>query len=456
MKHKLFATFISLSAAFGAVAQTERHISLDEAVQLSLTASNSLRLSRARITEATSARREAVQRRLPSADISGSYLHILNTDAEVKLKLGNSGANSGGSGSGSGTTESGSTTATPQNVVYGLANVSLPVFTGFKIQSGIESAKYLEAASKLDIVKDRQDIIINTTAAYINLYKASEAVRIVRQNLTSAQSRVKDFASLEQNGLLARNDLLKAQLQQSNIELSLLDAENNLAVTSINMDLMLGLPEDTRLQPDETFAAAAADGRTLAEWESTALRQRSDLQSLDLRGRAAEQGIRSARSDYFPSVALTAGYIGAYVENVLTVKDAVNAGVGIRYNPLAFVHVGSNVATARARLETVHANQAMLVDAIRVQIVQAYQAYLLAVKKIDVYGKAVEQSEENYRIINNKYGAQLATATEVLDADVAQLQARLNYAFSKADASLAYQRLLQAAGAVPDNIPSSK
>ena len=455
MKHKFFATIAALTVAFGATAQTERHISLDEAVRLSLSASNSLRLSRARITEATSSYQEAVQRRLPNVDISGSYLRILNTDAEVKLKLGNNSSTGGSSSGSSGTESGGSSSASPQNVVYGLANVSLPIFTGYKIQSGIESAKFLEAASKLDIIKDRQDIVINTTSAYINLYKATEAVRIVRQNLTSAQARVKDFANLEQNGLLARNDLLKAQLQQSNIELSLLDAENSLTVTNINMALMLGLPEDTRLQPDETFDASA-DSHTLSEWEEIAIRQRSDLQSLGLRAKSAEQGIRYAKSDYYPSVALTAGYIGAYVENVLTVKDAINAGVGVRYSPLSFVRAGSGVATAKARLEEVHANEALLTDAIRLQIAQAYQGYLLSAKKIDVYAKAVEQSEENYRIINNKYGAQLATATEVLDADVAQLQSRLNYAFSKADASLAYQRLLQAAGAVNENTASIK
>lgn len=445
MKHSILANVISLLLCVSAGAQTTRHITLDEAVQLSLTSSKSLRLSAARVAEAEASRKESLERRLPDVSIQATYMRLLNTDAEIKLKLGNNNS----TGTGTGQTESGGSTATPQNVVYGLANVSLPVFAGFKVQSGIESAKFLAQASRLDAVKDRQEVILNTTAAYVNLYKAREAVRLVQQNLEGAQARVREFSSLEQNGLLPRNDLLKGELQQSNIELALLDAQNNLRITTINMNLMLGLTEETLLEPEEIFEASA-DSRTLNDWEALALSNRSDIQALGYRAQAAEQGIRYAKSDLYPSVALTAGYIGAYVENVLTVKDALNAGLGLRYSPSSFWKTGTKIAEARARLQQVQANEAMLGDVIRIQVAQAYEAYLLAAKKIDVYSKASEQAAENYRIINNKYKAQLASATDLLDADVARLGAQLNLSNSHADATLAYQRLLQAAGIISE------
>jgi outer membrane protein TolC len=60
--------------------------------------------------------------------------------------------------------------------------------------------------------------------------------------------------------------------------------------------------------------------------------------------------------------------------------------------------------------------------------------------------KAVLQANEAYRVIKNKYANSLATTTELLDADVDQLQARMNYAFAKSDAVVAYSKLLQSAG----------
>ena len=71
---------------------------------------------------------------------------------------------------------------------------------------------------------------------------------------------------------------------------------------------------------------------------------------------------------------------------------------------------------------------------------------IVSCTKIDVYEKAIDQATENYKITKNKYDNSLVTTTELLDADVAQLQAKLNHAFAKADALVAYNKLLQSAG----------
>lgn len=70
----------------------------------------------------------------------------------------------------------------------------------------------------------------------------------------------------------------------------------------------------------------------------------------------------------------------------------------------------------------------------------------MSVKKIEVYEKSEIQATENYRITKNKYDNALATTTELLDADVALLQARLGVTNAKADSFLAYNKLLQVTG----------
>jgi len=67
-------------------------------------------------------------------------------------------------------------------------------------------------------------------------------------------------------------------------------------------------------------------------------------------------------------------------------------------------------------------------------------------KKIEVYAKAVEQADENYRIVKNKYANSLATLTDLLEADISQLQAHLNYSFAKADDVVVYNQLLKPSG----------
>jgi outer membrane protein TolC len=438
MKHRLFTItallfFGGLLLTVTATAQESRTLTLQEAIDLSLKNSKQLQLNKARIDEAIAATREAMERRLPDASVSGSYLRVNKPD--IKLKT--------GSGSGD---SSGTSTPNVNQAMYGMVNVSLPLFAGFKVKYGIESAKYLEKAVQLDADNNRQEVILNTVSAFINLYKSGKAVKLVEENLQQSRLRDTDFINLEKNGMLARNDLLKAQQETSNLELSLLDAQNNMQLAMVNMNLLLGLPERTVLAPDSASIAQPGPVKTIEEYEQAATSGRSDVKALEYRRQAAGAAVKIARGDYYPSVAITGGYLAADIPKFLTITNAVNAGIGLKYNISSLWKTNARIQQAKAQEQQLVANAAMLDDQIRLSINKAYQDYLLSTKKIDVYNKALEQAEENYRISRNKYSNNLLTLTDLLDADVAQLQARLNVAFAKADQLLAYQTLLQKAG----------
>lgn len=438
-KLTLFLAVLSCNA----LAQDTRKLDLGEAIKLGVENSKQLKISNAKIAQATASLREAKERRLPEASVSGSYLRVTKPTIAMLMSTGSSGSGSGGDGG----TE-GSSTPKVDQAMYVLGNASYTLFDGLKNSAAIQSARYLEKAASLDAENDRQQVVQNVIAAYSNLFKANEAVSLVKENLKQTHQRSLDFSNLEKNGLLARNDLLKAQLQESNIQLSLLDAESNLHVANINMDLLLGLPEGTLLELDSNSFAQPKDAQVLSHWEQLAFENRNDAQSLAYHQKAAEANIRSAKGGYFPTVSLTGGYVALNVPNAIRVTDAWNAGVGVRYNIASLWKTGTSVSLAKAQLQQVQASQEMLTDNIRIQVNQAYEDYLLSLKKIDVYAEAVTQANENYKILKNKYNNSLATTTDLLDADVQQLQARLNFTYSKADAVVAYNKLLQATGIV--------
>ncbi len=446
MKHKIILVLMILITATATTVRTKvfgqsvRTLSLKEAINMSVTNSKQLKSSYAKSEEAIAALREAVQNRLPAVSVSGSYLRLNHAHVNLKTKTGNTGGN------GDSTTSS----ANPSSALYGIANVSLPLFSGFRIKYGIESSKYLAEAAHLDADNDREAVIMNTIEAYENLYKSKAAVDLVKENLESNRQRVKDFSNLEKNGLMARNDLLKAELQESNTELSLLDADNNWKLANINMDLMLGLSDSTVLAVNENdLQPASVQLKGAADYVQSGLQNRKDVSALSYRQKSANTGIKIAKAAIYPSVALTGGYVAANIPNILTVTNAVNIGVGVQYN-LNLGKNNSQVQQAKAREKQAVANQEMLNEQIQLEINQAYQNYLLSRKKIEVYNQAIAQAEENYKIVKNKFDNALATATDLLDADVAQLQARLNAASAKADASVAYNKLLQTAGLLDD------
>ncbi len=58
-------------------------------------------------------------------------------------------------------------------------------------------------------------------------------------------------------------------------------------------------------------------------------------------------------------------------------------------------------------------------------------------QRITVYQEAADQANENFRITKRKYDNGLATITELLDADAAQISANVNVMNAKADFALA-------------------
>lgn len=421
-----------LATAVAAAQDSTRTVGLAEAVQLGVTNSKQLAFSKAKLAEAVAATREARERKLPDASISGSYMRL--THANVSMKTGSDSAGGGGG-------------PKINQALYGMASVSLPLFAGGKIRYGIESARYLEKAMELDAAQDRQEVILNCTAAYINLYKALKTVSLIEENLVQSAERDKELANLEKNGLLARNDLLKSQLETANYELALLDARNQAALAMVNLNLLIGFPERTKLQLDSASIIRPADLAPLENYLSAA-DQRNDIKALDQRRQAAAGGIQVARADYYPSFAATGGYVAVDVPKFLTVTNAFNVGLGLKYNLSSLWKTTAKIEQAKAREIQLLTSQAMLQDQVHVAVNKAYQDFLSTGKKIEVYNRAVDQAVENYRISRNKYNNSLLTLSDLLDADVLQLRARIDLEMATADLTLAYQTLLQQAGMI--------
>ncbi|ULQ53449.1 TolC family protein [Flavihumibacter fluvii] len=448
MKHYLKITtcigVVLATFSYPLLAQENKALTLDQAVELSLKNSKQVKLNQAKINEANALLKQAEDSRLPEAGVSGSALWLPTPSITLDESLKNN--NSGGGAQ---------QPIKVNSALYGMLNVSQPLFTGFKIKSGIESARYLAIAARLDSEHDRNAIIENTIQAYTNLYKADAAISVVKETLAESNQRVKDYSSLEKNGVLARNDLLKAQLEVSNLELALLEAEKDRKLANVNMNIMLGLPTDTSFKTSLPEGIRVAD-KPLEEWENIASQNRKDMAALKEREKAGSAAIVAARSDLYPGIAATAGYVAANIPGLMRIDLAVNVGIGVKYNISSIWKTKAKVSQAEARQQQIQISQGLLNDNISLQLNKDYQDAILADKRITVLEKAVDQANENYRIVSNKFRNSIATTQEVLDANVARLRAQLNYEFSKADAQVSNYKLAETAGIISQNFTSSK
>lgn len=429
----LLLPLLLLAGLSTTVAQEKKRLTLKDAVEMAVTNSTQANLAKTKVATSKLELSVAKDSQYPSAKASGQYLRLSSAHIKSNLQQNDNGS-SGGTGD--------SEPIKVDHLLLGQVNAAVPLFNGFKIKNNIIVSESLYQAETFSEKHAKEEIGLEVVELFSNLYKAQETVLLIQDNLKSAMQRVADFSAMEQNGLIARNDLLKAQLQQSNVELALENAKKNTAVANHKLTTLLQLPENTEVEID----IEAIKNDMLANQSATASGERNDLKALEFRKSAAEGAVKIARGNYFPSFSLSAGYIAMELGNAITVTNAMNVGIGVSYDISSLFKNSKQVKLAQSKTREAELAVTYTNDQIKEEVFQAGENYKLSVKQSGVYDKAVEQANENYRIVKDKYDNSLSTTNDLLEADYEQLQARINQALSKADVAQKYYELQFASG----------
>lgn len=422
-------------------AQEKTSLTLNEAINLAWTKSNEVTLANTKVKTKQYELQSKKNNQYPDLKLSGQYQRLTNAAVDFKINQNNSGSQE------------------PQPIVnqlmIGQLNASVPVFSGFKIQNSIKVYENLYEAEMATATQTKEDIALRVIDYYAGLYKAQKTIELLKENQKSAQQRVTDFIELEKNGIIPKNDLLKSQLQASKIQLSLDETNNNLKIINFYLVTLLKLNPETKLEIRESDFADF-QMTNIPTNDLPALENRKDLLAVRLQEKASEANIKIAKGAYYPAIAIIGGYTALDLSNVITVQNAMNIGVGISYDLSALLKNGTLVKLAENKFIEAQNAEAIVTDYIKSQVQKAIEDYDLALKQNVVYGQAVEQSSENYRIIKDKYDNGLSDTNDLLEADVEQLSSKINNALARANTIQKYYELLSVTGQLSQTFTISK
>jgi outer membrane protein len=416
-------------------AQQVQKITMPSAVALGIENSTQLMTSNAKLKEAQAKLMEARDRFVPEVGVSGTYMRI-NTP-NVSMNTDNS---SGGSDS-------------PLAAFSNLHSLSLlqvsasePIFNGFKIRNNKNMADYLEQAAHYDVATTKSKVALNTLKAVYQYYELLETRQVVEENLKQAKQRVDEFINLEKNGLLPRNDRLRAELQANTIELGLNEVNNNLQMAEYNLIVLLGFAEDSKIELDTTgmFEVGAID-----TWQASlenGLQNRNELKSVALHAKASSMNYSIAKADRLPSLGVSVGYVNAYVPDFITVTNALNAGLSLKYSITGAIHASHKMKEAKAGMEQVEAAQKEINNNVRMEIKKRFLEYQQKQDKLVINNRAIEQAQENFTIAENKYNNGLLLLSDYLEANSLLLLSKINYATTRSEVMVAYYELQESMG----------
>ncbi len=449
MNIKIIILFtLLLSLFFRVFAQDTLNLDIKKAVELTLIESKTLKISESKIEAAKARLGEAKFNQYPSLSLGGTYMR-LNTP-NINAKSNSSGGQDPGNGGEGGLFPNGTPDIT--QVAFGSVNISQPVFAGFKLRHAVTNASYLEKAAVLNADYTTDEVILNSINLYFTLFKLQQTKRVLIENLNQAKKQVAIFTNLLKNGILTKNDLLKVQLQQSYIELNLLEVDNQINSANFQYDLLLGLDESTVIAIDTTIILIP---RTFLpsyqDYSTKAFAQRKDLASAEMYNRAAGEQLKIARGNYYPSLAITGGYISADIPNFLSITNALNIGVGFKYSITEIFNTTNKIKGAKASQVEAEMHSEMLSDNIRTELFREYSNYQTALKRIETLEVATALADENYKSTLNNYKNQLSILTDVLEAQVNAIKARVDQINAQADLQLSYYQLEKASGNLESN-----
>jgi outer membrane protein TolC len=419
-------------------AQEKTSLTLDEAVKMAWEKSNEVTLANTKVNSRKYELQTVKNNQYPDLKISGQYQRL----GKASIDMHNDEASS-------------ESAPSPDQAMLGMANLSLPIFAGFKIQSSIDASTNMYEAETANAAKTKEDVALRVITYYTALYKAQKTLDLLNENQKQAKQRVTDFTELEKNGIIPRNDLLKAQLLVSKTQLSIDEANNNINNINFYLTTLLKLDPTVKLAVNENDFFSLKTGNAPTS-DALALENRKDLEAIRFQQKASEANVKVAKSGYYPSLSLLGGYTALDLKDFITVKYAMNFGVGLSYDLSGILKNSAHVKEAESRALEVKNTEAIMTDRIKVEVQKSIEDYDLAINQSVVYDEALLQAAENYRLVKDKFDNGLSDTNDLVEADVEHLNAKINTALSKAAIIQKYYELLSVSGQLSQSFNLSK
>lgn len=320
-------------------------------------------------------------------------------------------------------------------------SVEQPLFTGFKLSS-LKSASLLSfKAESINLEKDKSNKAVQIYDVFWKFYTADQIKILMAENLEALRAHVKNTEAMLKNGLVTKNDLLKLKVEVANAELKLVEAENNKSKLQVLFNKVVGLPlhQDTKLVMEEGNKEFTSDN--YLDLIDEAKINRHELKSAKLQLNALGEKESSAKADLYPQLfAFGNFYYNNPHQRFMPLEDKFNdswdVGVSLKWNLWNWGGTSAKVEQARQDFIQFKNSFELMEENIVMDVYNRYLDVTKALKKIELSELQLESAEENYRITKEKYYQQLATSTDLIDAETAILNSKTSLLTSEIELQL--------------------
>ncbi len=332
--------------------------------------------------------------------------------------------------------------------VSGTVQLKLPLYAGGRITAGVHAARDALTGTSAQEQATLSDLKLAVAEAYVEVLRAKSELAVADASVKSLGAHVRDVQSMFQRQLVAKSDVLAAEVALANAKEQQVSAGNALQIALAGYNRLLGQPLGRSPQLNETVEVdPALASEPVSALVRQALASRSELKGLAAQAGALASQARAVTATRLPQIALTGGYTH-YDNQILDRQNFSMVGVGLTWN-LFDGGAASNEADAlHSRSLAAERRLSDLRSQIELQVRQAWLAVGAARARVTASREATSQAAENLRDSRELYGVGLASNTQVLDAVTLETAATNNHDNAVLDEALAGIQLAYAVGAL--------
>jgi outer membrane protein TolC len=329
-------------------------------------------------------------------------------------------------------------------------DLQLPLYNAGRYGALERAARSESAAAAADETAARADLSLEIARAYWTFVTAIEQLGVVEQSIAATRAHLGNARRRLEAGIVAPHDVLAIEAQESRQQLLAIQARGNRDVAEADLARLIGTPR-ARIQPASPLAPPAPVTAGLESLIAEAASRRAEREALSRRLTAAEERVKAADVSNRPTVSAGGGFDYASPNPRIFPRQSdwhTSWDVGVNVGWLLFdggrnrAEVAETSAATRAMRARIDEFDAML----NVDVRRAVTELGASIAAIDTADQGIRAAAEARRVANERFLAGVATSADVLDAQVALLQAELDRTQALAGGRIAEAHVIRAVG----------
>ncbi len=324
------------------------------------------------------------------------------------------------------------------------AGINYLIFSSFQ---RINKVKLSKISYKNDILKlnqKKREIILKVKLAYIDVLMAKSLVNVWEKELEAVKSHLERVNQFYKKGYATKVEILQTKVRLSEVKRELRKARGNLKVAKANLNRILNRDINNDIDVEE-IKVDIPDKLDLKILEDEAIRNREEIKILKNNIRQLELASDIYKAEFLPKVYFQAKYF--YSDKFPASEPKSNYSVSIMMS----IKFQGQIPYLKYKQEKEKAVKTKLIREkikkdIELQVKSLYENYKTALDNLKVAKDTLEEAKEYYQMVVEQYKNQLASTTDVLDAEASLTKAREGYKISYYQLLKAYFELQNAIG----------